>query len=235
MASRYSPGIPSSGLVFAVDAINTKSYPGSGTTWKDLGPDKLDGTITNATFNGTDAIAFDGTGDLFNNADTPDTLQGNPNFTVLGVFRRTANFALDGYWGIGGNLTDQGLCNWNYTNTNEIAIDQWSRSTFTSGQTFPLNEWHFAGWQKIAGNMVRSNCILWSGNTSYTGTDLTVLRSEYAGTPDINNQGITLGSISTSTSYCASVDIGWFAIYDRVLTSNEVIGVYNSLQPRFGY
>ena len=235
MATSYSPDIPRNGLVFAVDAINTKSYPGSGTTWKDLGPDKLDGTINNATFNGTDAIAFDGTGDLCNNASTPDTLEGNSNFTVLGVFRRTANFAGKGYWGIGGNLTDQGICNWNYSNTNEITIDQWSRSTFGSGQTFPLNEWHFAGWQKAAGNMVRSNCTIWSGNTSYTGTDLSILRNEYAGTPNINDQGITLGSISTSTSYCASVDIGWFVIYDRVLTAAEVIRAYHAMQPRFEY
>lgn len=235
MASRYSPGIPSNGLVFAVDAKNTKSYPGSGTTWKDLGPDKLDGTITNATFNGTDAISFDGTGDLFNNADTPDTLQGNCNITVLGVFRRTANFSQRGYWGVGGNLNLQGLCNWNYNNTNEVAIDLWGTSTFTTGRTFPLNEWHFAAWQKTAGAMTRANCILWSGLDSFTSTGLTVLRSESASSPNINNQGVTLGCISTATVYCASVDIGWFAVYDRVLSAGEVTGIYHSLQPRFGY
>ena len=235
MASRYSPGIPSNGLVFAVDAINTKSYPGSGTTWKDLGPDKLDGTITNATFNGTDAISFDGTGDLFNNGDTPDTLQGDCNMSVLGVFRRTANFANDGYWGVGGNLNLQGLCNWNSGFTNDIAIDLWGTSTFTTGRDFPLNQWHFAAWQKTAGAMTRANCAIWDGNTKYAGGNLTVVRSESASSPNINNQGVTLGSISTSTGYCAAVDVGWFVIYDRVLSDEEVIGIYNALQPRFGY
>ena len=36
MAFNYSPKIVTDGLVFAVDAANKKSYPGSGTTWTDL-------------------------------------------------------------------------------------------------------------------------------------------------------------------------------------------------------
>ena len=36
MAFRYSPRVVTDGLVFAVDAGNVKSYPGSGTVWYDL-------------------------------------------------------------------------------------------------------------------------------------------------------------------------------------------------------
>ena len=36
MAFHHSPQIVQSGLVLLLDAANTKSYPGSGTTWNDL-------------------------------------------------------------------------------------------------------------------------------------------------------------------------------------------------------
>ena len=46
MAFNYSPKIVTDGLVFAVDAANKKSYPGSGTTWTDLAGSN-NGTLTN--------------------------------------------------------------------------------------------------------------------------------------------------------------------------------------------
>ena len=36
MGITRGPNIVTDGLVFAVDAANPKSYPGSGTAWKDL-------------------------------------------------------------------------------------------------------------------------------------------------------------------------------------------------------
>ena len=65
MAFNYSPKIVTDGLVFAVDAANKKSYPGSGTTWTDLAGSN-DGTLTNGpTFDSGDggSIVFDGTDD----------------------------------------------------------------------------------------------------------------------------------------------------------------------------
>jgi len=66
MAFAYSPKIVTDGLVFAVDAANTKSYPGSGTTWKDLSGNGNDGTLINGpTFDSGNggSIVFDGTND----------------------------------------------------------------------------------------------------------------------------------------------------------------------------
>ena len=50
MAVRYNPRTVIDGLVLALDAGNTKSYPGSGTTWTDLSGHGNDGTLTNATY-----------------------------------------------------------------------------------------------------------------------------------------------------------------------------------------
>ena len=45
MASHSGPDIIEDGLVLALDAANTKSYGGSGTTWSDLSGKENDGTI----------------------------------------------------------------------------------------------------------------------------------------------------------------------------------------------
>jgi hypothetical protein len=66
MAFQRGPNIVTNGLVLALDAANTKSYPGSGTTWRDLCRNNNNGTLTNGpTFNSANggSIVFDGVDD----------------------------------------------------------------------------------------------------------------------------------------------------------------------------
>ena len=66
MSTRYNPSIVRDNLVLYLDAANTKSYPGSGTTWKDISGKGNHGTLTNGpTFdsNNLGSIDFDGTND----------------------------------------------------------------------------------------------------------------------------------------------------------------------------
>ena len=55
------PNIIRENLLLVFDAANTKSYPGTGTTWSSLGS-SVTATLTGATFD-TDSISFDGTND----------------------------------------------------------------------------------------------------------------------------------------------------------------------------
>lgn len=45
MALQHSPSIVTDGLVLCLDAANPKSYPGSGTTWRDLSGRENNGTL----------------------------------------------------------------------------------------------------------------------------------------------------------------------------------------------
>jgi hypothetical protein len=66
MAYFHSPRIVTDGLILALDAANTKSYPGSGTTWFDLSGNGNNGTLTNGpTFSSDNggSIVFDGVND----------------------------------------------------------------------------------------------------------------------------------------------------------------------------
>jgi hypothetical protein len=213
--------------------------------WYDLSGNGYNGTLTNgptSNFSNKGSIAFDGSDEYSTFTPTPTILQGNPNLTVMGFYRRTASFSGKGFWGIGGSNaggTGQGICNWNSGNTNEITIDTWGESTFTTGQTYPLNTWVGVAWRKIAGPMTRANCIISIFNgtsmTNYTSTALTVLRAESSVNPVINSMGgITLGSISVDTGYCAPVNIASHCIYNRILTDAEISQNFQAMKTRFG-
>ena len=67
MALAHSPRIVRDSLVFYLDAANTKSYPGSGTTWTDLSSKNNNPTLTNGpTFDSDNmgSIVLDGTNDI---------------------------------------------------------------------------------------------------------------------------------------------------------------------------
>ena len=66
MAVSYNPKVVTDGLVLCLDAGNTKSYPGSGTTWTDLSGNGNNGTLVNTpTYSSSNGgnLAFDGVGD----------------------------------------------------------------------------------------------------------------------------------------------------------------------------
>ena len=67
MSTRYNPSIVRDSLLLYLDAANTKSYPGSGTTWYDLSGNSKNPTLTNGpTFNSDNlgSIVLDGTNDM---------------------------------------------------------------------------------------------------------------------------------------------------------------------------
>ena len=66
--SHYGPRTITNGLVLCLDAANSKSYPGSGTTWTDLSGNGNNGTLENGpTFNSDNggSLVFDNIDDYF--------------------------------------------------------------------------------------------------------------------------------------------------------------------------
>ncbi len=68
----------------------------------------------------------------------------------------------------------------------------------------------------------------------YTGSDLTVSRGNETTTPNINNNGLTLGAINDATTYLCPIEIGFIIFYDRVLTDAEILKNFNFTKSR-GY
>ena len=86
MGLAHSPRIVTDGLVLALDAGNTQSYPGSGTTWTDLSGNSNTGTLTNGpTYSSNDGgyIDFDGADDYVDLGTSNDfNLPGDFSFDV---------------------------------------------------------------------------------------------------------------------------------------------------------
>ena len=87
MATRYNytGGIVTNGLVLNLDAAKTDSYPGTGTTWRDLSGNNNNGTLTNGpTYTGVSkdaAIVFDGVDDYVDCGNN-STVNLNSSFTI---------------------------------------------------------------------------------------------------------------------------------------------------------
>ena len=80
------PEIAESGLVLALDAANSKSYPGSGTTWTDLSGRGNTGTLVNGVgYNSGNlgSLSFDGTNDYVNLGNILDYTTENFTFNTF--------------------------------------------------------------------------------------------------------------------------------------------------------
>ena len=77
MALSHSPSLVLPGLTLCLDAGNSKSYPGSGTTWSDLSGNGNNGTLTNGpTYSSANggSIVFDGSNDFIETTYTPGNI-----------------------------------------------------------------------------------------------------------------------------------------------------------------
>jgi hypothetical protein len=85
MSFAHSPKIVTDGLVLSLDAGNTKSYPGTGTTWFDKSGRGNNGTLTNGpTFSSANggSIVFDGVDDFVTGSNSSNFAFGTGDFTV---------------------------------------------------------------------------------------------------------------------------------------------------------
>ena len=83
MALIHSPNIVTDDLQLCWDAANTKSYPGSGTTWTDISGKSHNGTVNGATFSTLNGGVWDvdGTNDYIESPDA-DAWYPETNYTA---------------------------------------------------------------------------------------------------------------------------------------------------------
>ena len=221
--------IVTDGLVFAVDAANYQSYPGSGTTWSDMAGNN-NGTLTyGPTFDSGNggSIVFDGSDDYvdanFNtsgvNQMTLDVwvyLDDDPSDgTVIGkwIAQGTRSFLI--WWDIG--VTP---------NFRFITQNTSFQNTITSESDSNANN---NAWNHVVATF-DSN----SGIKLYVNNDLKETVN-HASTPFVMTSTTNFGiGDDTSGSRYLKGKISQAKIYNRVLTSDEITQNYNALKSRFG-
>ena len=218
MGIGYGPRVVTDGLVLALDAGDTNSYPGSGTTWTDLS-----GNGRNATVNGSPTFTngyFDITSDstyisLSNSGLVPRT----NDFTYSTWINFDATDALDtifenGSWG------DALLFRYQ---TNLVAV-------YAEGALIGNFSWTATAgvWYNVVFKRESGTCSMYINNT-LTGTPFTMTTDI-----DLANTNLFLMRSQHVVNQFLNGKIATFSIYNRALTASEIQQNFNATRGRFG-
>ncbi len=218
----YGPVVKNANMQICLDALNPKSYSGSGTTWTDLGLSGNNGTLTNSpSFNSNGYFSFDGTDDYVALTEfTFDTANGTMEIWLKSAaVDYTSNYASRGIFvGHNGNKYHRlwalvGDADYSVsieTNTNEDYIP--------SGIVDEVdNNW----------NQIVTSCIGGTCKTYLNGVE------QYEATGETND--ILVNQIvGSNTDSNFQGDIALFRHYNVGLTGAEVIQTYEATRGRFG-
>ena len=225
MALAHSPKIITDGLVLCLDAGNTKSYPGSGTTWTDLSGNGNTGTLENGVgYSGSNggSLVFDGVNDYVN-AGNNSSLSFTNNLTIQ-------------VW-CSSNISDN-----NYrTPLMKTTSTGWSNGYgfYQQGGNFYffINQWNGAHRVSVS----KTTFSLTSFVATYDGANLKlyengILRQTGSSfTSNVSNSATNLeiGRGSGVNDYVWNGNIAQASIYNRALTASEIQQNFNALRGRF--
>ena len=222
--NRDYEGIVTDGLVLNVDAGFTPSYPKNGTTWYDVSGTN-NGTLTNGptfdTGNGG-SIVFDGTNDYADN--TNFTNANTSSGTICGWVYPDSNGNNDQMViNIGGTTTYGG------TRVIRIYSNQWSWATYGSGNQDwnAITSVNFNTWSYVVGVWSGTSLNFYLNTVGYSATRIGVV------TPVGSVFRIGISAWSTSDRPFKG-KISSVQIYNRVLSSSEILQNYNAQKGRFG-
>jgi hypothetical protein len=233
------PNIVTDGLVFSIDAASKKSYNGSGTTIYDLSGNNNDGTLTNGpTFSsdGGGSIVFDATNERVEWAGLglsfssfsvsafikPVSNNGSYNAIISATLGENSDYLYGLNWDLGPNSTSE----FSVLNL-EISRNFggfYNRDVMAS--SFPFGIWTHVSLSVDSVN--DSFKVYVNGELDFTGT--------YNGTITHFDR-ITIGQRYYGTTYQGGStfdgNISSVKIYNRALTTQEVLQNYNATKSRF--
>jgi hypothetical protein len=230
-STSHGPKVVTDGLVLCLDAANTKSYPGSGEIWKDINNYGYNGTLVNGpTFSteGKGCIVFDGVDDYLVRSDaslqTYTTITANIWMYVLSStdFQTYFSYKADQ----GGLTAGWGVRRWQIADTNNTY--QYWGGTGNSGIKLYKNGTLIAS--------TNSNFGLAYGYDIINSWCLVTLVATNVSSWFPNSSNFTLGIRSDilSDSVKTNYKVGYFSLYNRELSSTEVLQNYNALKARYG-
>ena len=222
------PNIVRDGLVLALDAANTKSYPGSGTTWYDLSGNSNSGTLYNGlTFssNFLRTLDFDGTNDYIDLGSDITISPANQGWTAVYVFNTDDATTLQHF---NSAENDEFNANWLALLSSYLAVWDRTQNIWKYGSTqFSSNTWYHIAFVQESGTSMQfyvngvpeggnHTSFAWSSSKSALITRY-VGRYEYAGSYGRYFNG----------------EIPVVQMYNRALSASEVLQNYNATKGRF--
>jgi len=226
MACNYQSKIVTSGLVLCLDAVDRKSYPGTGTAWIDRSGNRNNATLVNSLSynpNNSGTLVFDGVDDYADFfAPSLGTTTTVEMWAKIGAGYNNKMF-------FGWNLYDfTGVAGAIGFNTG--AGDVYGISSATVTSLGLVNNWkHYV--------MEMRSDVSYTNNKVYVNsTQLTL--SQQAGTENAANRSFNSGNGRISgwrfnTSYPMPMSCSTFRVYNRALTTDEIQQNFNAARGRY--
>jgi len=211
MATRYSPRMVTDGLVLCLDAANSRSYPGAGSTWFDLSGNGNNATLYNTTYSSVNSgvIVFAGAsnGKARISSLTPNITS---TYTITEWVKRdntSYEFLWEGNTGGSKPAIENNIFYHNNSNRGSLSVS--------------TTEWTYV-------------VAMFDGSSTrayINGAE--VINSAYA-TANPTVTSFTIGARDSTSSLDLNGLIAAVCIYDRALTVAEVTQNFRAVKGRFG-
>ena len=242
MGIRRGPNIVRDGLVFAVDAANPSSFVSGSTIWKDQTVNQNNGTLTNGpTFDSGNSgtLEFDGTDNYIElgniNSSNAISLAGTTEQTWETwiypdgsgddyqriIDKSNSGGGANGYFFSLGTTSETSIFCKIAHNTSDMPNDFLATNMYTN-----------AAWNHIC--VTRKNDTGDIGWNFYSNGVLKHSRSTIDVTVPTTTVGARIGSWNHSTGREFNGKIAVVRLYNKSLSSAEILHNYNALKGRFG-
>lgn len=210
--------IITTGLVMNLDAGNTLSYAGTGTTWTDLSGNANNGTLVNgvgysSTNGGT--MVFDGINDMVSVAHSPNL--NSTKITVSMWIKFGSSLSTDKVLFSKGS---EGSRTYWFYESNGVYF-AYGGFTGRIPAEILVNQWcNIVGVQTSTASLIYLNGVLYSSGAGAASITTT--------------QGIGINSYSSNIYHASAKNIPQVAIYNRDLSASEVATNFAALKSRYG-
>ena len=216
MGLKHHPRVVTNGLVMYLDAANTRSYSGSGTSSNSLvggiGATLVNGAGFTSSNNG--AFTFDGSNDYINFGNSSAVQQSSGTLSAWAK----ASSPGGGYRGI---IAKQGVYGLFYTDSVLVAYDWAADAPRSTGVNIADNTWKNVVLTYQSG--VSNDTRIYINGVSVLTTTITVL----------NQTGNLFGGAEANAGQYAACQISLFNMYNRALSATEILQNYNATKGRY--
>ena len=218
MSLAHSPSIVTSNLMLYLDAANPRSYPGSGTSWIDIGGNSNNGALSSGTsYNSTNG------GVIVCNTSyvSIPSLNLIQDFTLECWVNLTSVGGTVGFFGQGPTTPNQGL-HVGWFPGRGLLFGMYANDLECPSYNMTYNTWHHFVYTYSNSTYYRQT---FADNVLVASATL----SQYTGAGQFN-----IGAIFSSPSTLFTGNVAVAKAYNRVLTAAEITQNFNALRGRYG-
>jgi hypothetical protein len=232
MPVKGGPNIRTSQAIVWLDAADKSSYPGTGTTWiNSVTPGTYNGTLTNTSFNSTDALGalfFSGS-NTFADMGNIGAISASYTFQVAVKPLPTGSpYTILSY--TSGSGTGSVTFRLDYSSSIQTAVFSAFASSGSVNKTYSLSTTIPTGsWSILHGKFGGAALALFKNGSIVSTTLITGSTVGYS-----TNNRFLVGGISQFTGSYLSGSIGNVAVYNASISSYFIATNYNGLATRFG-